>query len=199
MRSVVVILLLLVTTGASAQQPSPAGDEAAIRDVIAGWYRELQRVGERKHWQLYAPGAVDGGPGETELFPDQRARSPTLSNELAAKALQFAYDVDVLKIDPRFAKAIVWERGYFYAWANKETYENAASAVFVFEKQPDGRWLILAHQASSVGIPETKRTHPLPDMRPLWEARSGPSEALRSCDCRAYREAWPGAALSQVR
>jgi len=32
-------------------------------------------------------------------------------------------------------------------------------------KQDDGRWLILAHQAHSIGIPPTKRTDPLPDLR----------------------------------
>jgi hypothetical protein len=158
---------------AAAAEPPHAGDEAAIRAVIEAWYKELQNGPERRHWQLYAPAAIDGGPGETEINPHSRARSPTYSNELAARALKFAYDVDALVIDVHFAKVNVWERGYFYAWANQETYENAASAVFVMEKQRDGRWLILAHQANSIGIPETKRTVPLPDMRPLWESRQG--------------------------
>lgn len=173
MRTLQALVVLFTLIAAAAAEPLPAaGDEAAIRAVIARWYDELQKGFERRHWQLYAPMAVDGGPGETELYPGKRSRSPTLSNELAARALQFSYDIDVLTIDPRFAKVIVWERGYFYASANKETYENAAHAVFVMEKQPDGRWLILAHEASSVGIPPNKRTVPLPDMRPLWEAKS---------------------------
>lgn len=168
-------LLLLLAATAAAAEPQGSGDEAAIREVIATWYKELQMGPERRHWQLYAPGAIDGGPGETEINPHSRARSPTYSNELAARALKFAYDVDALVIETRLAKVNVWERGYFYAWANQQTYENAASAVFVMEKQPDGRWLILAHQATSIGIPETKRTVPLPDMKPLWEARYGTS------------------------
>ena len=162
--------LCLMVVGAAADDP-PTDEEAKIRQVIATWYGELQKGAGREHWRLYAPDAVDGGPGETEINPASRARSPTISNELAARALQFAYDVEVLVIDPHFAKVRVWERGYFYAWANEQTYENAASAVFVMEKQPDGRWLILAHQASSVGIPDGKRTVPLPDMKPPWEAR----------------------------
>jgi len=170
------MLAVPAEAGLSAEAPKASDDEAAIREVIATWYRELRPGGARRQWQLAAPGSIDGGPGETELYPDKRSRSPTISNELAAKALQFAYDVDVLTIDPRFAKAVVWERGYFYASANTETYEAAASAVFVFEKQPDGRWLILAHQASSIGIPDTKRTQPMPDMRPLWEARRSDNE-----------------------
>jgi len=162
-------LLLLAMVARASAGASQTGDEAAVRDVIATWYRELQKGPARKHWLLYAPMSIDGGPGETEINPRSRARSPTYSNELAARALQFAYDIDVLKIDPHFAKVIVWERGYFFASANQETYENAAHTVFVLEKQPDGRWLILAHRASSAGIPPNKRTVPLPDMKALWD------------------------------
>jgi len=164
-RAVLVFLLMLTGVPAEAQTVPPDTDDLAVRAVIATWYGELQKSGDRKHWQLYAPGAIDGGPGETELYPDSRARSPTISNELAARALTFAYDVDALRIDGRFAKANVWERGYFYAFAAQQTYENAASALFILEKQDDGRWLILAHQAHSIGIPPTKRTDPLPDLR----------------------------------
>ncbi len=112
------------------------------------------------NWRLYAPGAIEGGPRETEINPDSRARSPTVSNELAARALTFAYDVDALTIDGRFAKARVWERGYLYAFAAQTTYENAASALFILEKQDDGRWLILAHEANSIGIPPNEANRP---------------------------------------
>jgi hypothetical protein len=159
---------------------SPASaDEAAIRAVLASWYDELRKGPDRKHWRLYAPLAIDGGPGETELFPGKRSRGPTVSNELAARALEFAYDIDSLTIDPHFAKVVVWEKGYFYAGANQQTYENAAHAVFVMEKQPDGRWLILAHEANSTGIPETKRTVPLPDMKRRWEEQRAKGGAAR--------------------
>lgn len=150
-----------------------AAEEAAIRAVVATWYAELRKPVKRSHWMLYAANAIDGGPAETELFPDQRARSPTISNELAARALEFAYDIDAIRADASFAKVNVWERGYFHAWANHETYELAAAAVFVMEKQPDGRWLILAHKASSVGIPDSKRTDPLPDLSGHWKVRKG--------------------------
>ena len=159
-------LFLLFALSSAALSGPPPGDEAAIREVIATWYAELQKGAARRHWLLFAPGAIDGGPQETEINPHSRARGPTISNELAARALQFAYDIDMLVIDGRFGKASVWERGYFYARANQETYEKAASAVFVLEKQPDSRWLILAHRASSVGIPDSKKTKPLPDLRP---------------------------------
>jgi hypothetical protein len=172
-RAILTALLLLVVPAAVAQGPPPADDEAAIRRVIATWYAELQKGEARRHWQLFAPGALDGGPAETELNPHSRARSPTISNELAARALRFAYEIDVLKIDPRLAKAIVWEKGYFYAWAAQRTYETAASALFVLEKQPDGDWLILAHEAQSIGIPPNKVTNPMPDLRDLFYATHG--------------------------
>jgi hypothetical protein len=165
-----------------AQEPHTAGDEAAIREVIATWYAELRKrggapamLGQHTYRGLYAPGAIEGGPHETETNPMSAALSPTVSHELAARALKFSFDVDVLKIDPRFAKAIVWERGYFYAWAAQKTYENAASALFIFEKQEDGRWLILAHQAGSQGIPPSKITDPMPDLRSLYYGTEGKS------------------------
>ena len=73
---------------------------------------------------------------------------------------------------------IVWERGYFYAWANQATYELAASTLFVMEKQPDGGWLILAHKAVSTGIPPNKITDPLPDLAEHWKAKQGSGEML---------------------
>lgn len=172
-RAFLVFILMLASLPAAAQSVRAESDEAAVRAVIATWYGELRKSGDRKHWQLFAPGAIDGGPPETEINPGSRALSPTISNELAAKALTFTYELDVLKIDGRFAKAIVWERGYFYAFAAQRTYETAASALFVLEKQDDGRWLILAHQAQSAGIPPTKRTDPMPDLRDLFYRTQG--------------------------
>lgn len=172
MRALLLVLLLSFAPPAHAEPPASDTAEAAIRDVIAHWYAGLRErmtqpatLSKSGNWRLYAPGAIDGGPGETALNPDSRARSPTVSNELAAGALTFSYDVDALAIDSRFAKALVWERGYFYAFAAQKTYEMAASTLFILEKQDDGRWLILAHEARSIGIPPTKRTDPLPDLR----------------------------------
>ncbi len=177
MRALLVCLLLFLTPPAFAQQSS--ADEAAIRDVIAAWYAELRKPAGRTHWRYYAPGAIDGGPAETELFPESRALGPTISNELAARALQFSYDVDLIKVDPHFAKVVIWERGYFYAWANQETYENAASALFVMEKQPNGGWLILAHEAVSIGIPPNKITDPLPALAEHWKSGQGGAELVQ--------------------
>lgn len=180
MRALVLLLLLLAGLPAAAAEQARSADERAIRDVIAAWYEALQKRGpgpamasRHAHWRLFAPGAIDGGPRETETNPHSAAMSPSVSNELAARALTFTYAVDVLEIDPNFAKAIVWERGYFFAWAAQKTFESAASALFILEKQDDGRWLILAHEASSTGIPPNKRTEPLPDLRTLFYATQG--------------------------
>ncbi len=180
MRTLFTVVFLLLPTLAVAQVPQANDDETALRAVIAGWYDTLQKrgpapatLGQQGNWRLYAPGAINGGPHETETDPRSARLSPTISHELAAQALKFSYEIDVLRIDPRFAKAIVWERGYFYAWAAQQTYETAASALFIFEKQPDGHWLILAHEANSQGIPPTKRTDPMPNLRELFYATQG--------------------------
>ena len=76
-------------------------------------------------------------------------------------------------LDPHFARVQVWERGYFYAWAAQQTYERAGSATFVLEKQEDGRWLVLAHETNTVGIPANRKTEPMPDLRARFYATEG--------------------------
>jgi hypothetical protein len=128
---------------------------------------------------LLAPGGRDAGPGYAEPVDLHSGaaviRGPYINNELAAKAMQFSYEIDVLKVDPRFAKAIVWERGYFYAAAAQKTYEMAVSTTFLFEKQDNGAWEILLHDARSIGIPPNKITSPMPDLRELYYQRCGPA------------------------
>lgn len=182
MRFVVLALTLLAFVGGPAAAASD--DEAKVRAVIADWYR---RVGQSKPdmpWVLLAPSGVDAGPGYAEIpyrAREERSRAaysgPTINNELAAKAMKFTYDIDVMKVDPRFAKVWVWERGYFFASAAQVTYENAMSTLFLLEKQEDGRWLILLHQGSSQGIPPNKITKPMPDLRDEYYRRCG-----RACD-----------------
>jgi hypothetical protein len=154
-----------------------ADDEAKVRAVIADWYARVSHKEADRPYLLMAPGAIDGGPGYSvaaDLDSDSRVlRGPWLNKELAARALKFEYNIDQLDVDPNFAKARVWERGYFYAWAAQTTYENAASTLFVLEKQDDGRWLILAHDAQSVGIPPNKITDPMPDLRELYYSGAG--------------------------
>lgn len=163
---------ILIFLGAAPALAQPVKDEAVVKAVIADWYERVGHFKADAPRVLMAPGGVDEGPGyavPADLHSGSAViRGPYINNELAAKALQFSYEIDVLKVDPRFAKAIVWERGYFYASAAQKTYELAASTIFLFEKQDDGSWKILLHRATSQGIPPNKITKPMPDLRTLY-------------------------------
>ena len=157
-----------------------AEDEVKVRAVIAAWYQRVSKEPADAPWSLMAPGAIDGGPGYAEIPyqpPEHRSRAaysgPRINNELASKALKFAYDIDLMKLDPRLAKVRVWERGYFFAAAAQVTYENAVSTMFILEKQDNGAWLILAHEAHSEGIPPNKITKPMPDLRDAYYSKCG--------------------------
>jgi hypothetical protein len=180
MRFAVLIGLMLCGALAFAFPAFAQEDDAKVRAVIADWYRRVGQFEADAPWALMAPGGIDAGPGYAEIPYQARERrsragydGPMINNELAAKALKFAYDIDVLKLDPRLAKVLVWERGYFFASAAQVTYENAVSTMFVLEKQANGSWLILAHHGSSQGIPPNKITNPMPDLRDLYYSRCG--------------------------
>jgi len=165
--------IVLLAPAAGAQ----ATDEDKVRAVIADWYERVGQTPADAPWAIMAPGGISGGPGfsvPADLHSGSAAlRGPWLNHELAARAMQFAYDIDQLVIDDHLAKARVWERGYTFAPAAQKTYESAASALFVLEKQPDGSWLILAHEARSQGIPPNRITNPMPDLKALYYERCG--------------------------
>lgn len=170
-------LLAVIATAFALATPAFAqtSDEAAIRDTLARWYEchAKEKAGCR-YWMFLAPGGIDAGPGIKSLDDGKSAalRGPWINNELAANALQFSFDVERLKLNTDLARVDVWERGYFYAFVAQTTYETAADALFVMEKQPDGRWLILVHEASSQGIPPGKHTEPMPDLRELYYSQN---------------------------
>ncbi len=177
-----VLILLALAIGAPAFAQAPE-DHEKIRAVIAEWYKRIAQPEAMAPWALMAPDGIDAGPGYAEIpeiareEPSAAAYSgPRINNELAGKAMRFAYDIDRLTVNATFAKVDVWERGYFYAWAAQTTYELAADAMFVLEKQPDGQWLILAHRATSQGIPPNRITNPMPDLRADYYA------SCRTCD-----------------
>lgn len=172
-RAVIAVLLVLLSAPAFAE-PGTASEEAAIRKVITRWYEELGKHGKGRVWEITAPGFIDASPHYRHRDTGAASLGPRIYTSLAATALKFAYDVDRVRVDPNFAKVGVWERGYFYAAAAQKTYERAADTTFVLERQEkDGRWLILAHQTSSQGIPPTRITDPMPDLRDLYYATEG--------------------------
>lgn len=168
------VFLVCVALLGAILTSGPAGAEAgeplaAIKAVIAQWYVELGKREEGRTWGLVAPSYIDTSPPVEYLPSRSAALGPRAYTSLAATALKFAYEIDSVRLDPNFAKVWVWERGYFYAFAASETYESAASTLFILERQAeDGRWLILAHQSSSIGIPPNKITDPMPDLSHLY-------------------------------
>ena len=169
------------TALAAPDAPSPSAPdkqaERKIREVIARWYEALAKKEGGRPYLLTAPGFIDASPYYRHLNNGSRALGPRIYTSLAAKALKFDYDVESIRADSSFAKVRVWERGYFYAWAAEKTYETAMSTTFLLERQTDGRWLIIAHESSSEGIPPNKVTDPLPDLRALWESTEGKKKA----------------------
>ena len=163
------LLILAFAAPASSSTPAPS-DEEQIRSVVARWYEELAKKGEGRIYGLTAPGYIDASPHIRYADTRSRKLGPPIYDSLAATALKFSYEVESIRADRSFAKVRVWERAYFYAFAAEVTYERAASTLFVLERrESDGRWLILAHQSSTQGIPPNKITSPMPDLRSLWE------------------------------
>jgi hypothetical protein len=157
-------LLFSLAAPAAAQVPAPSA-EAGIRATLTRWYEELAKRDDGVLWGLVAPSHIDASPHYDHIDNGSRALGPRVYTSLAATAPKFAWEIDAIRRDSAFAKVQVWERGYFYAWAAKQTYERAASTTFVLERrEADGRWLILAHQSSSIGIPPNKVTSPMPDL-----------------------------------
>lgn len=174
MRAIFAALLLLAAFAASASGSDTATDEAAIRAVIAQWYAELAKKDEGRIGEITAPDFITSTPHYRHIDTGAAVLGPRVYTSLAATSLEFAYDIEAMRIDPNFAKASVWERGYSYAWAAQKTTERAAATVFVLERrEKDGRWLILAHQSGSYGIPPNKVTDPMPDLRDLFYATEG--------------------------
>ncbi len=149
-------------------------DETAIRALIDEWYVQKRAAHGGNFYRLLAPGAIDASPGYYYVDTGARAITrPPIYSSLAATALEFNHEITRLARDTRFARVQVWERGYFYAWAAQRTYERAGSAIFVLEKQDDGRWLVLAHRTDTVGIPPNMKTDPMPDLRDLYYSTHG--------------------------
>ena len=168
-----IVLIVAMVAGPAVAEPNVQRDRDAILQVIEHWYAELAQRDDGNPYRYTAPGFIEGSPIVDYADTQSAVLGPPIYASLAARALQFSYDVTDLVSDNTFAKARVWERGYFYASAGHGTYELAASALFLFEREAaSGRWLIIAHESNSVGIPESMKTNPLPDLREEWRARS---------------------------
>ena len=169
LRSAGLALLVALASPASAQPP-----EAGIRSTLARWYEELAKKEEGRFNDLLTPAFIDASPPYRHVDTGARKLGPRIYTSLAARALKFSWEIDSFRRDSSFAKVQVWERGYFYAAAAQETYENAAATTFILERsEKDGRWRIAAHQSSGHGIPPNKITRPMPDLRALYYSTEG--------------------------
>jgi len=164
------LLLMLGATAAQAQESR----EAQIRATIATYYAELAKKDAGRPNQVTAPGFIDTSPHYRHVNNGSAALGPRVYTSLPAQAMRFRYDIEAIRSDASFARVRVWERGYFYAWAAQKTYERAVESTFLLERQEkDSRWLIVAHQSGSYGIPPNKVTDPMPDLRDYYYATEG--------------------------
>lgn len=151
--------------------------------LIDHWYEGHRKGVDGSVMRYLAPGAIDASPGYS--YPHTGARAlvgPPVYHSLAATALQFRIEITRLVIDPRFARVHVRERAYYYAPAAQRTYERMGAALFVLERQDDGRWLVLAHQTNWMGFPPSLATDPMPDLRELHHRSQGPDRDAEADD-----------------
>lgn len=182
LRAAAFAMLLALATPAAAQSTEPR-----IRSAIARWYEELVKREKGRVEDLVTPGFIDASPPVTYARTRSRALGPRIYTSLAARALKFAWEIDSIRRDSRFARVEVWERGYFYAFAARKTYENAAATSFILERsETDGRWRIAAHQSGSYGIPPNRITDPMPDLKHLYYSTEG-KDRDPAADARAAR------------
>ena len=155
--------------------PALAGEaEGEIRAVIAQWYDELAKKDEGRIDLIVGRPFFEASPHYFHADTGAAALGPRIYSSLAARALQFAYGIGFMRIDPNFARVGVWERGYFYAAAAQRTYESAADTDFILERrEKDGRWRIVAHRTGSYGIAPGRETDPMPDLRDLYYSTEG--------------------------
>lgn len=173
MRVARLLLLLLLPVPALAQE-LPEDPEKAIRAVIAQWYDELGKGPGGHAYAVVGSPFIEATPHYRYIDTGAAVLGPPVYDSLAATALEFAYDVEFMRVDASFARVGVWERGYFYAFAAGRTYERAAATDFILERrEKDGRWLVVAHRTRSIGIPPNRKTDPMPDLRDVFYATVG--------------------------
>jgi hypothetical protein len=173
-RLILFCLAWLVLAPPAGARPSPPSPEAAIRALLSRWYEELAKREQGRLWDIVAPNYIEASPPTYHADTPSRALGPRVFASLPAQALKFSWEVEELRLDSRFARVRVWERGYFYAFAAGKTFERATATTFILERdEGDGRWRIAAHQSGSYGIPPGKVTDPMPDLRALFYATEG--------------------------
>ena len=165
-RIAIIMALLLFVRPAFAQTA-----EDDVRAFIAQWYAEL-RKGEaaRIHPLMASAGVVLPANCPDRCSPQPRVmkipKGPPFPHLLASRAEQFAYEVRNARIEQTLARVEVWERGWFWAWAVKKTYESAASATFYLENHNGSGWKVVLYRSDSRAILPKHKDDPMPDLSP---------------------------------
>jgi hypothetical protein len=165
-RIAVILALLLFVRPAFAQT---AEDE--VNAFIAQWYAELRKGEEAHIYPLMAPvGAVLPTICPDRCGPQPRVmkikKGPPFPHLLAARAQQFAYEIRDARVEQTLARVDVWERGWFWAWATQQTYENAALATFYLEKRDGQGWKVALYRSDSSAVHPKHKNDPMPDLSP---------------------------------
>ena len=172
------LLLLLVAT--LCPRPTLAqSSEEAVRAVIDAWYSELRKGRSGRYDNFLAPGGIviPTHPCVDRDKPQPRGltgREPLFPHLLVRRAQRFAHTVERANIEPSLARVDVWERGWIYAWAAKQTYENAAAATFVLERREGAGWKIVLYASHSQAVRPQHRGEPMPDLSPDATAPGAP-------------------------
>lgn len=157
----------------AAWSTSPAEAQIIEQDVkstIAGWYGELAKGREARIFDQLAPGGLvvpsHDCNARDQLQPRALQWNGPYPHLLARRAQKFAYEIESTRLEPTLARVSVWERGWIYAWAAKQTYENAAAATFVLEKREGEPWKVLLYASQSQAVRPQHRHEPMPDLAP---------------------------------
>jgi hypothetical protein len=116
-----------------------------------------------------APGAVVAPshcPPRDQPQPRALKSRPLYPPMLVRRAQKFAFEIQSMRVETTLARVSVWERGWIYAWAAKQTYENAAAATFVLEKKVGASWQVLLYASEGQAVRPDHRKDLMPDLSP---------------------------------
>ncbi len=165
LRLALIGLVVFFAVGAEAR-----GDQDAVEQLIANWYAELRKREDPRLYSMLAP----AGMILPQHCPDRCGPQPRMliikkgerfSHFLAVRAEKFSYEIERSQVDASLARIDVWERGWTYAWAAKQTYQSAASAMFILEKRAEG-WKVLVYKSEARAIHPKHKDDPMPDLSP---------------------------------
>jgi hypothetical protein len=142
-----------------------------VRAFITAWYQEFSRRNGAGIWDKMVPDAIvaPSYPCQPRDRPQPRALKwkGVYPHLLARRAQRFAHEIQSMRVEPTLARVSVWERGWIYAWAAKQTYENAAAATFVLEKRNGEGWKVVLYASEGQAVRPEHQHEPMPNLAPV--------------------------------